>query len=589
MEIDFLTTKSLNGNLWRFSKTDERLVELIVQKYNLPFFISKILADRKVPIDEIPHFLNPKIQNLMPDPYCMKDMEKAANKIAQAIINKQKIAIIGDYDVDGATSSSVLRLFLENVGNIPMIHIPDREEGYGPSKKAIDDFLSQGAELLITTDCGTTAFEVFDYAKEKDLPVIVLDHHEAETKLPDVEALVNPKRLDESDENPYLKYMAAVGVVFMTVVAVNRVLRNKDFYKKDIKEPDLRNLLDIVALGTVCDVVPLLGLNRAFVRSGLEMFAKKQNIGINALIEKSAIKDEISSYHLGYVLGPRINAGGRVGDSSLGNKLLCCKDMKQAQQIAEELDTCNAQRKEIENYVLLQAMEILEGTPQEYPMAFVYGNDWHQGVVGIVAGKLKERYNLPSFVMSIESDEVKGSARSISGLDIGALIMSAKEKGILTKGGGHIMAAGFSLNEDKIEDFRKFAGEYISENLKDESLTPIIDIEGTIDVSAVNVDIVRHIESLEPFGAGNNEPKIMIANALLSKVDVVGAGHIRCMFTSINGGYLKAMAFRATDNEMGKALLNGQGQCFNLVGVLRNNTWQNTTTPQFIIDDAMRM
>jgi single-stranded-DNA-specific exonuclease len=233
-------------------------------------------------------------------------------------------------------------------------------------------------------------------------------------------------------------------------------------------------------------------------------------------------------------------------------------------------------------------MEILEGTPQEYPMAFVYGNDWHQGVVGIVAGKLKERYNLPSFVMSIESDEVKGSARSISGLDIGALIMSAKEKGILTKGGGHIMAAGFSLNEDKIEDFRKFAGEYISENLKDESLTPIIDIEGTIDVSAVNVDIVKHIESLEPFGAGNNEPKIMIANALLSKVDVVGAGHIRCMFTSINGGYLRAMAFRATDNEMGKALLNGQGQCFNLVGVLRNNTWQNTTTPQFIIDDAMR-
>ncbi len=588
MEIDFLTTKSLNGNLWRFSKTDERLVELIAQRYNLPFFISKILADRKVPVDEIPHFLNPKIQNLMPDPYCMKDMEKAANKIAQTIINKQKIAIIGDYDVDGATSSSVLRLFLESVDNIPMVHIPDREEGYGPSKKAIDDFLSQGAELLITTDCGTTAFEVFDYAKEKDLPVIVLDHHEAETKLPDVEALVNPKRLDESDENPYLKYMAAVGVVFMTVVAVNRVLRNKDFYKRDIKEPDLRNLLDIVALGTVCDVVPLLGLNRAFVRSGLEMFTKKQNIGINALIEKSSIKDEISSYHLGYVLGPRINAGGRVGDSSLGNKLLCCKDIKQAQQIAEELDTCNAQRKEIENYVLLQAMEILEGTPQEYPMAFVYGNDWHQGVVGIVAGKLKERYNLPSFVMSIESDEVKGSARSISGLDIGALIMSAKEKGILTKGGGHIMAAGFSLNEDRIDDFRKFAGEYISKNLKDESLTPIIDIEGTIDVSAVNIDIVRHIESLEPFGAGNNEPKIMIANALLSKADVVGAGHIRCIFTSINGGYLKAMAFRATDNEMGKALLNGQGQCFNLVGVLRNNTWQNTTTPQFIIDDAMR-
>ena len=514
-------------------------------------------------------------------------MEKAAVRIAETIMKSGKIAIIGDYDVDGATSSSVLRLFLESVGLQPLIHIPERDEGYGPSIKAVDEFIACGAELLITVDCGTTAFDVLDYATQHDLPTIVIDHHQAEQKLPNVYAVVNPKRLDEENNYPYLKYMAAVGVAFMTIVAVNRHLRNQGFYQNR-NEPDLKQWLDLVALGTVCDVVPLLGLNRAFVRQGLTVMAHRQNVGIKALIDKSSINEAPTSYHLGYILGPRINAGGRVGDSSLGNKLLCSKDDFEAASLAEKLDGFNNQRKEIEAYVLLQAIEILEGTPQSYPMAFVYGNDWHQGVIGIVAGKLRERYNLPSFVMSVEPDEVKGSARSVPGLDIGALIMKAKEQGILTQGGGHIMAAGFSLEQDKIEEFCKFAGEYIQNIMQEQTLTPVLEIDGSIDLSAAGVDFIDKLEALAPYGSGNPEPRLMLSNALVTKSSIVGSGHVRCFLTSLNGGSLKAMAFRCADNEMGKALLNGAGQSFNLVGNLRRDNWQGHNQTQFIIDDAMR-
>lgn len=587
MEIDFASQKSLNGNIWKFLSPDDRTVEMAAQKYNIPFLIAKILAGRNITGDDIPDFLNPKLQNLMPDPYVLKDMQKAAERIAEAVVKQQKIAIIGDYDVDGATSSSVLRLFLESVGINPLIHIPERDEGYGPSTTAVDDFIACGAELLITVDCGTTAFEVLDYATQHNLPTIVLDHHQAEEKLPNVYAVVNPKRLDEDNSYPYLKYMAAVGVAFMTVVAVNRNLRNQGFYQNHT-EPDLKQWLDLVALGTVCDVVPLLGLNRAFVRQGLTVMAHRRNIGIKALIDKSSINETPTSYHLGYILGPRINAGGRVGDSSLGNKLLCSKDDFEAASLAEKLNGFNTQRKEIEAYVLLQAIEILEGTPQDYPMAFVYGNDWHQGVIGIVAGKLRERYNLPSFVMSIEPDEVKGSARSVPGLDIGALIMKAKEQGILTKGGGHIMAAGFSLEQDKIEEFRKFAGEYIQNIMQNQTLTPVLEIDGSLDISAAGVDFIDKLEALAPYGSGNPEPRLMLTNALVTKSTIVGSGHVRCFLTSLNGGSLKAMAFRCADNEMGKALLNGSGQSFNLVGSLRRDNWQGRNQAQFIIDDAMR-
>ncbi len=566
---------------------DERRVELIAQRFALPLPVARIIASRGIPVDDVANFINPKLQNLMPDPFCMKDMEKAAKRIAEAIVKKQKVAIIGDYDVDGATSSSVLRLYLESVGIEPEIHIPERDEGYGPSRQAFDEFAALGAELVITVDCGTTAFDVFDYAGSLNIPVIVLDHHEAEVRLPEVYAVVNPKRLDESDDYPYLKYMAAVGVVFCTIVAVNRELRKQGFFAGR-EEPNLLQWLDLVALGTVCDVVPLLGLNRAFVRQGLRIMSLRSNTGLRALIDKSGISEAPSAFHLGYVLGPRINACGRVGEASLGNKLLCSRDDFQAGQLADKLNEFNAQRKEIEAYVLLSAIEMLEGTPQEYPIAFAAGKDWHQGVVGIVAGKLKERYNVPAFVMSIEPDEVKGSARSVPGVDLGALIIAAKEKGLLTKGGGHTMAAGFSLSEDKIEAFRRFAGEYVRQKLGEEDVAPVIEVDSALDLLGANTDFAAALELLEPFGAGNAEPKIVLEHVRIVKPGIVGAGHVRCFLTSGNGGSLKAMAFKIADTELGKTLLNSQGAVFDIAGVLRRDNWQGRNSVQFIIDDAIR-
>ena len=587
MAFSFENKKSLGGNIWKAVPVDERKAELVAQRFALPLAVARIVAARGILPDDVPNFINPKLQNLMPDPFCLKDMEKAAQRIAEAIVQKQKIAIIGDYDVDGATSSSVLRLFLESVGVEPIIHIPERDEGYGPSKQAFDEFAALGTELVITVDCGTTAFEPFEYAKSLNIPVIVLDHHEAEVKLPDVYAVVNPKRLDESNDYPYLKYMAAVGVVFCAIVAINRELRKQNFFA-DNQEPNLMQWLDLVALGTVCDVVPLLGLNRAFVRQGLRIMSLRSNTGLRALIDKSGISEAPNAFHLGYVLGPRINACGRVGEASLGNKLLCCKDDFQAGMLAEKLNEFNAQRKEIEAYVLLSAIEMLEGAPQEYPIAFVAGKDWHQGVVGIVAGKLKERYNVPAFVMSIEEDEVKGSARSIPGVDLGALIMAAKEKGILTKGGGHMMAAGFSLEEGKLEDFRKFAGEYVRQKLGDESITPVMEIDSTMDLLGANTAFAESLEMLEPYGAGNAEPKIVLERVRVTKSGIVGAGHVRCFLTSANGGSLKAMAFKVADTELGKSLLNPQGAIFDVAGMLRRDNWQGRNSVQFIIEDAIR-
>lgn len=587
MDIDFEHSLSLGGNIWKFAPYREDAAERIAALYGLPAAVAAVVAARGIGVGEVDDFLYPKMQNLMPDPFCLKDMEKAALRIAGAVERGERVAVIGDYDVDGATSSSLLKLFLHSVGCEAPVHIPEREEGYGPSKTAVDEFAALGTNLLITTDCGTTAFEVLEYAKDKGMDVIVLDHHEAETRLPDICAVVNPKRLDESDEYPCLKYLAAVGVVFLTVVAVNRELRKRGFYQNR-PAPDLMKWLDLVALGTVCDVVPLLGLNRAFVRQGLKVMSLRQNCGLKALADKASLSEAPTSYHLGFVLGPRINAGGRVGEASTGSRLLCATDNFQAAMLADRLDGFNALRKEIEAYVLLQAIEILEGTPQPYPIAFVYGHDWHQGVIGIVAGKLKERYGLPAFVMSVENDEVKGSARSVPGLNIGALVMAAKEKGLLTKGGGHNMAAGFSLEEKNLEAFRRFAGEYAERALGKEKIVPTLEIDGVIGLSAATPEFADKLSLLEPFGAGNPEPRLMLGGVRIIRSDIVGSGHVRCVLGSFAGGSLKAMAFRAADSEVGKALLNHRGEPFNLAGNLRKDTWMGRTQVQFVIEDAMR-
>ena len=588
MEQNLDNNISFGGNLWQVASVDERLVEILVQKYGLPFLIAKIMVIRGVASDDVVNFLDPKISTMMPDPYVLKDMQKAAERIADAIIENQKIAIIGDYDVDGATSTSVMKLFLRSIGMEPDVHIPDRDEGYGPSKQAVDDFKNRGADLLLTLDCGTTAFDPLEYAMSLGIDVVVLDHHEAEVRLPKIYALVNPKRLDESDDYPSLKFMAAVGVVFMTVVAVNRSLRQRGFYNNDRPEPDLKKWLDLVALGTVCDVVPLKGINRAYVAQGLKIMANRSNIGLKVLMDKANLADVPNAFHLGYVLGPRINACGRVGDADMGNQLLCCNSDYQAELLVDKLNEFNLKRKDIENHVLLSAIEQVEGTPQKYPIAFVHGQDWHQGVIGIVAGRLKERYNVPSFVMSIEADEVKGSARSISQVDLGALIIAAKEKGILTKGGGHIMAAGFSLEEEKIEEFKNFVGEYVVAKIGNEAITPVLNIDAILDVGGANLKLADYLEKLEPFGAGNLEPVLMLRNVKIVKPSLIGVGHVRCVLTSDNGASIKAVAFRVGDNQIGNAMLNAKGEKFDIVGVLRHDKWNGRSEIQFIINDVRK-
>ena len=578
---------SVNGNIWKLADVDDRPVELMCQHLGISVNLAKLLLERNINETDAALFLNPKISTLMPNPSILKDMDKAVERIVTAIINHEKIGIIGDYDVDGATSTSVMRLFLTYLKVETAVHIPEREEGYGPSNLAFKEFEDFGATLVITVDCGTAAFEILD-EQAKNFDIIVLDHHEAEAKLPKVYAVVNPKRLDQIDNRPDLGYMAAVGVVFMTIVAINRALREKHYYTNERPEPNLMQWLDLVALGTVCDVVTLIGLNRAFVTQGLKVMANRQNLGLKTLIDTANLSEKPDAYHLGFVLGPRINACGRVGKASIGNRLLCTINPIEAEQLAQEMNTYNQERKDIEAFVLGQAIEILEGTPQEWPMAFVANKGWHQGVIGIVAGKLKERYNLPSFVMSIEDDEVKGSARSINGVDLGALIISAKEKGVITKGGGHTMAAGFSLTEEQIPAFRQFAGEYIKKTLHNTTPHPILDIDLSLSLPAVNKDLCAEIEQLKPFGTGNPEPLLLIRKVYFSKAYIIGSGHIKCEITSLAQTRLSAIAFKVADTNMGKEILSKTKDCYDVVGNLRFNHWNNTTTTQFIITDIKR-
>ena len=581
------TDLSIGGNLWNVLPTNERQIEILCQKTGISTHLATILSQRNIPYQDVENFLNPKISTLMPNPSILKDMDKASQRIAKAIINKEKIGIIGDYDADGATSTSVMRLFLTYLGAETFVHIPEREEGYGPSHLAFEEFQNFGATLVITVDCGTSAFEILE-AHNQEFDIIVIDHHEAETKLPKVHAVVNPKRLDQTDERPDLGHLAAVGVVFLSIVATNRVLREQNFYNDTLKEPNLMQWLDLVALGTVCDVVTLIGLNRAYVTQGLKVMANRQNIGLKTLIDSANINEKPDAYHLGFVLGPRINACGRVGKASISSKLLCSTNPFEAKELVESMNTYNQERKDIECFVLEQAIEMLEGSPQNYPMAFVHNTNWHQGVIGIVAGKLKERYNLPSFVMSIEEDEVKGSARSIPEVDLGALIISAKEKGVITKGGGHHMAAGFSLTQEQIPAFKQFAGEYILKSLQNTTPTPILNIDLCINLTGANHKLCQELEQLKPFGTGNLEPTILIRNVYFNKPYIIGSGHIKCELTSITSQKLPAIAFKVADTSIGKEILSQSKNCYDVVGNLRFNHWNNTTTLQFMITDIKR-
>ncbi len=583
--------RSVSGKRWIYRGGDDRLAMTLSQRLGLPEAVGRIMAARGVGLEEAELFLTPTLKDTLPDPSIFRDMDTLAERIASAVMQGEKIVIFGDYDVDGATSSALLKRYLAAAGGQVDVYIPDRlKEGYGPNAEALTRIGRDGASLVVTVDCGTTAFEALDAAHAAGLDVIVVDHHEAEAALPKAVAVVNPKRLDEAG-NGHIQ-LAAVGLSFLCAIAVNRLLRSQGWFENR-KEPDLLNLLDLVALGTICDVVPLTGLNRSFVHQGLKVMAGRNNLGINALADVAGMDEPPGTYHAGFVLGPRVNAGGRVGESHLGSQLLSTDNADTARDIAQRLDSYNRERQSLEANILDEAFAQIEAEGEDLgAVAIAGGTGWHPGVVGIVASRLKDRYNRPACVIAFDGDEDgdlgTGSGRSVSGVDLGQTIIAARQAGFIIKGGGHAMAAGFSLTRDQLPDFQDFLNERIGEQVAAHGIEPTLYIDGVVKARGASLELLDNLLQVGPFGAGNPEPRFVISDARLAFADPVGSDHVRCRIEDDSGGKLNAIAFRCLDTPLGEALLNHGGANLHLAGKLRINTWQGRSSPQMIIDDVAK-
>ena len=590
-ENNFLNVvKSLTGKRWVQKPYNERSSLALSQKFSLPEIIGRLLDSRGINAASVDGFLEPKLSSSLPNPSHLIDLNAGVQRIIKAINLSDKITIFGDYDVDGATSTALLVRYFKLIGIECGIYIPDRiKEGYGPNITAFKQLINEGTKLLITVDCGTTAFEPLSYAKENGLDVIVIDHHIAEVRLPEASAIINPNRLDETSEHTQL---AAVGVSFLLIVGLNKALRDNGFFSNGtpVSEPNLMNLIDIVALGTVADMVALTGVNRALVVQGLKVLAKRQNVGLAALADVSRVDEVPTSYHLGFLLGPRVNAGGRVGKSNLGALLLSTDDDGKAKEIAEKLNKYNLERKEIETNVLDEALQIAEEKVKNRSVnsiILVTGENWHPGVIGIVASRLKEKYSLPACVLTSKEGKMTGSGRSINGIDLGACVIAARQAGIIENGGGHAMAAGFSLADNKLETFEEFLSERISKQIQNQKIVPKLNIDALLTLDGATQEFVSLLQKMGPFGSGNPEPRIVFEGVRIVKATIVGSDHVRCFLTSINSKKsLSAIAFRCVETALGQALLKNNGVPMHVAGKLRENNWQGKTTIQFLMDDA---
>lgn len=577
--------RSYSGRRWRLRPAPEREVRGLASALELPELVSRVLVGRGITGPEAETFLNPTLRALLPDPAHLLDMTRAAERLADAVAAGETIGIFGDYDVDGATSAAILIRFFQAVGARSEVHIPDRaREGYGPNWPALEGLKARGARCVITVDCGTSAFDALARAKAAGLDIIVVDHHIAEPKLPESFALINPNRLDETSPH---RQLAAVGVAYLLIVALNRTLRTKGWYRER-PEPDLLALLDLVALGTVADVVPLTGLNRALVAQGLKIMARRGNLGLATLADVARIDSRPSAYHLGFIFGPRINAGGRVGQSDLGVRLLRTEDPDEASALAMRLDALNTERQAIEAAVLEAAIEQVETRGVgNAPIIVAAAEGWHQGVIGIVASRLKERFGRPAAVVAIEGATAKGSCRSITGIDFGAAILAARQAGLLINGGGHAMAAGFTVETERLVELAGFLMERCAADASRAMETAAsLSIDGILAPEGATLQLVQEIERLAPFGTGNAEPRFALRNARIVRADIVGNGHVRCLVTGAGTARLKAIAFRSGGEPLGAALLARQTGPLHLAGRLRLNRWQERDDVEFHIDDA---
>ncbi len=578
-----MNASSVLGKDWISKNYNEETVNFLKDNFNLSEIVSKLIAIRNIKLDEVKLFLNPKIKNLLPNPFVLKDMEKAVDRTIKGIENKEKIGIFGDYDVDGATSTAILGNYFKEINQKAEIYIPDRKtEGYGPSKQGFERLISSGSKLIFTVDCGTMSFDTIEFSQKKNTDVLVLDHHQSELKLPKAFSVVNPNRHDDKSK---LNYLCAAGVCFMFLVALNKKLRELNWFKKNkIKEPDLMSYLDLVSLGTVCDVVPLIGLNRAIVSQGLEIFKKKSNLGLKALKNICGIENNLNTYHLGYILGPRINAGGRVGRCSHGANLLLSRDSKEIFKIATELESYNKERKLIESTMLKKIESTILIDPKE-SVIVLSGHNWHGGIIGIIAARLKEKYNKPTVIISVEKGLGRASARSVLGFDIGTVIISAVQNNILKKGGGHKMAGGFSIEENKIQEFKDFITKKFSKIQKTLAKTNTLFFDSKISPSALNEDFFSEINSLSPFGAGNPEPRFVIEDLELLKSSIVGEKHIKSLLTAKDGSVVKSITFNARKTDLETYLLSKKRKKINIFGKLSLNEWKGQKNVEFIIDD----
>ena len=582
--------KSINQNYWKLStKTElETHFELFFsQRFNFPSALVPILIDNKVSKDNFELFLDPKIKNFLPDPNIFIDMDKTVKRIANEIENKNPIGIFGDYDVDGATSAALLKLFLQYFGIEVHIHIPDRFlEGYGPNISALNSLVSKGSNLIITVDCGINSHEPLKELNKTDIDCIIIDHHTPDDDLPPAFSIVNPKRKENGIEYHYL---SAVGVTFIMIVGLTRELRQRGIFEK-IKEPNLFRFLDLVALGTVCDVVPLKGLNRCFVKAGLNIISQRKNLGINALCDISDLNKIPDEETLGYKLGPKINAAGRIGSSDIGVSLLISKDISKANELASKLYQLNEKRKKLTNNSTLEAIGMVESEKNmigKLPdFLFLVGENWNEGIIGILAGKIKEKYNRPCCVISLGQNHSKGSARSIANIPIGEYFLEALDKKLLVKGGGHDLAAGLTIENNKIQMFKDFLISKVEHAFQENELVSEISVTSELSISALNSDLMDWIKKLGPWGQGNPIPKFLIKDVIIKKLVFFGKEKQHLLVkVSDNSGEIDCKIFNINETAFSSVL--EKNKSLHLLGNLVSNEWNNKNKVEFNLIDIM--
>ena len=582
--------KSINQNYWKLStKTElETHFELFFsQRFNFPSALVPILIDNKVSKDNFELFLDPKIKNFLPDPNIFIDMDKTVKRIANEIENKNPIGIFGDYDVDGATSAALLKLFLQYFGIEVHIHIPDRFlEGYGPNISALNSLVSKGSNLIITVDCGINSHEPLKELNKTNIDCIIIDHHTPDDDLPPAFSIVNPKRKENGIEYHYL---SAVGVTFIMIVGLTRELRQRGVFEK-IKEPNLFRFLDLVALGTVCDVVPLKGLNRCFVKAGLNIISQRKNLGINALCDISDLNKIPDEETLGYKLGPKINAAGRIGSSDIGVSLLISKDISKANELASKLYQLNEKRKKLTNNSTLEAIGMVESEKNKIgklpDFLFLVGENWNEGIIGILAGKIKEKYNRPCCVISLGQNHSKGSARSIANIPIGEYFLEALDKKLLVKGGGHDLAAGLTIENNKIQMFKDFLISKVEHAFQENELVSEISVTSELSISALNSNLMDWIKKLGPWGQGNPIPKFLIKDVIIKKLVFFGKEKQHLLVkVSDNSGEIDCKIFNINETAFSSVL--EKNKSLHLLGNLVSNEWNNKNKVEFNLIDIM--